>query len=515
MSSGNQVPTGLFPSTTTSSTDVLLPNGPGLSSTTDTTTTTSSSTTPTTTSTSTSSSTPVTSTVAPPTTTSSTTPVVPTSTVQPTTEVQVTITQSPSHTTSSATSLAASPTSTVVTKSGISPGILVGGILAVVIGVAGIVFGMVYFIRRNRKAGEDDFNPDEFRRQSVFLPNDDEAAGFGRSWNQGGARPPTMIEQKLSHNPASYAPPVPAHPYGYGAGYNQPSFSPGQVYTPTTPNSANPFFSPYDHSPMAYPTHQFYDGQGDGMSGHPSMVSSTVVVSRRGSAGSTNKPLPDIAVEGEYVDMSRSSVTPFQAAQYADISRHLNVAPPQGLALAAVSEEHDHILENDVADTVEPQGQHLAVEPIVNENVSPQSPFADPVMAEQQELQRLSERELTDSVLQPPPAAFASSPETRITSIPPMLPELTLQGRSFSPVTMEFPAPPSTIGRLEPQTSPLAAPPVVSSPVLPSPPPNAHLPDVPSSTRARASEPAMPSAKEAVAKRPETVYDDEDAYGGI
>lgn len=363
-----------------------------------------------------------------------------------------------------------------------------------------------------------------------MIPNDDDTSGFGRAWNQGGARPPTMIEQKLNHNPASYAPPMPAHPYGYGVGYNQPSFSPGQVYTPTSPNSANPFFSPYDHSPMAYPMHQeaFYDGQGNVISAHPSMVSSTVVVSRRGSAGS-NKPLPDIAVEGEYVDMSRSSVTPFQAAQYADISRHLNVAPPQGLPLTPVSEEHDHVPETPLPETPLPdvsvsshaaaalefQGQHLAVESTVHENAFPESPFADPVMAEQQQ-QRLSQRQSTNSVLQPPPAALASSPKARITSIPPMLPELTLQERSFSPVVMDFPVPPSTIGRPEPQTSPLASPPVVSSPSLPSPPPNVHLPDAPAPPRARTSEPAVPTPKEVPAtKRPETVYDDEDAYGGI
>nr|VWO98408.1 Cytochrome P450 monooxygenase AKT7 (EC (AK-toxin biosynthesis protein 7) [Ganoderma boninense] len=494
MSSWTKVPTAVVPPvitpSTTTSTAPLLTTGPAsVSSTTAILTTTSSSTVPTTTSTSTSSSTLVTPTVAPPTATSSTTPVVPTATVQPTTEVQVTVTQSQSHT-SSATSLAASPTTSTAPTSTVSTGVLIGGILAVVIAVAGIVFAVVYFIRRNRKAGEDDFNPDEFRRQSVFLPGDDDASGFGRTWNRGGARPPTMIEQKLSHNPVSYTPPVPVHPYSYGAAYNQPSYSPGQVYNPTTPNSSNPFFSPYDHSPMPYHAQHdaSYDRQGNVMSAHPSMASSTVVGSRRGSAGS-NKPLPDVAVEGQYVDMSRSSVTPFQAAQYADISRHLNVTPPQGLPLTPVSEEHipeTPLPEKDIADTLELQGQHLSVEPVMHENAFPESPFADPTMAEQQ--QRLSQRESTDSVLQPPPPAFASSPRTRITSIPPMLPELTLQERSFSPVAMDFPAPPSTFGRPEPQISPLAAAPA-----------------------------AVPSTKEvsAAAKRPETVYDDEDAYGGI
>ena len=100
-----------------------------------------------------------------------------------------------------------------------------------------------------------------------------------------------------------------------------------------------------------------------------------------------------------------------------------------------------------------------------------------------------------------------------------MLPELTIQERSFSPVTMEFPAPPSTIGRPEAFTSPLAAPAAVTSPDLhlPSPPPNAHLPDAPAPPRARASEPTPQpvTPAPAIAKRPETVYDDDDAYGGI
>ena len=349
------------------------------------------------------------------------------------------------------------------------------------------------------------------------------SGGMARAMSYNHARPPTMIEQRLANGPASYgAGSMASHPYGYGA-YNQGGFQPGQVvqaYTPTTANSANPFFNAYGDSPVGSPVSVApYDSQFDAhgnlnlIARHPSNGSSTVL-SRNTSVAS--KAVPDLPADQQhYVDMSRSSVTPFQAAQYVEISRALNTTPPHALPLAAVHEE-DMDYAQDVPlppakDTapldLQPQiifdtAQHLAVpgQPTPHESSFPESPFADPTMAAEQ-AQHTPRRPSEDSVLQPPAAAFAGAERERITSIPPTLPEIHLQERAFSPVTLDFPDAPASV---RPSPSPFS-----TAFSIPSPPPNAHFPESP------APAPAAGGASRAAAKRPEAVYDDEDAYGGM
>lgn len=121
-----------------------------------------------------------------------------------------------------------------------------------------------------------------------------------------------------------------------------------------------------------------------------------------------------------------------------------------------------------------------------------------------------------DGFPQPPSPAFSSS--TRITSTPPVLPEIHIQQRAFSPVSMEFPLVPNP-SRPAPAPSPLA-----SSYTLPAPPADAHITDKPAQ-QPKISQMVVDSAaaqlrpqKDEPTKRPDTVYtmyDDEDAYGGI
>ena len=356
-----------------------------------------------------------------------------------------------------------------------------------------------------------------------MLP-DDGPSGISRAMNysRNGARPPTMIEQKLAGGAVSFnnVPPMPTHPYGYGGAYE--SFSPGQVvtpYTPNTTNSANPFFSAYGDSPVGSPVSvpaydSAYDAQGNLVSRHQSVASSPAV-SRHTSVASRGAPEP--AADGQYVDMSRSSVTPFQAAQYAEISRHLNSTPPQPMPLTSVTEEFEHPQEIEVPahaqKPVQPlelqpsisfdEGARLTVQPTPREHSFPESPFADPSMIAAQS-QHIPQRDSADSMtLQPPPPVMAAA-KPRIPSIPPMLPEIHLQERSFSPVTMDFPIAPSSV---RPSPSLFS-----TSFDLPSPPPNAHFGE-PASPPPPAS-PAQARAAPA-SKRPETVYDEEDAYAGI
>jgi hypothetical protein len=75
----------------------------------------------------------------------------------------------------------------------------------------------------------------------------------------GSPRPPTMIERHLNNSPAMFSRQLtlpsmyPNNSYGnhYGAtGFTQPSFSPGDVVSPT---SANPYFSPYAQDILVSP----------------------------------------------------------------------------------------------------------------------------------------------------------------------------------------------------------------------------------------------------------------------
>lgn len=362
-----------------------------------------------------------------------------------------------------------------------------------------------------------------------MLP-DDGPSGISRAMNysRNGARPPTMIEQKLAGGAVSFntPPPMPNHPYGYGS---YQSFSPGQVmnpYTPTTSNSANPFFSPYGESPIGSPVSvpvydSHYDAQGNLVSRKTSLASMSVP-SRHTSIASkpAEEPSAHADVDGQYVDMSRGSVTPFQAAQYAEISRRLNTTPPQPLPLSSVNEEYEHAQEIEVSvQKVEPlelqptisfdEGHRLNVQPTPRENAFPESPFYDPSMAQEQ-TQYIPKRGSSDSMmLQPPEPA-----RPRIASIPPMLPEITLQERSFSPVTMDFPIAPSSVH--------MTPSPFTTSFAIPSPPPNAHFPESVEDVKRPVSPPAaqiaQPTLRQPPSKRPDTVYtiyDEEDAYAGI
>ncbi|KAI0364542.1 hypothetical protein BV20DRAFT_955993 [Pilatotrama ljubarskyi] len=450
----------------------------------------------------------------------------------------LTSTRSPTTTPVSSAAAAASPTATP--SSSVSTGVVIGGIVAAIIGVAGILFAVIYFIRRSRKSDEgddgNDFNAQAFRRQSVALRDDDvPVMSRAMTLNRGGAstpRPPTMIERKMASTPVAYpVPPVP-HPYGYAGAYGQPSFSPGQImtpgpYTPTTVNSAHPFFSPYGQSPIGSPVSvaaydSAYNADGHPISRQPSNGSSTVLSRQPSSAA---QPAVQATPETDYVDLNRSSVTPFQAAQYAEISRRLNTTPPQPLPASEVAEVAEEIEQDEPVPvppqkSVEPlelqpsisfdEPRHLAVQPTPREHSFPESPFADPTMSFHEEQMQHAPQARDSLFAEPQPPSPTFSSKSRITSTPPTLPEIQIQQRPFSPVSLDFPLVPSTP---HPVPSPLG-----STFSIPSPPPSAHFPE----TTAPAS--ATPTLRDHVvagapmAKRPDTVYtlyDEDDAYAGI
>lgn len=302
--------------------------------------------------------------------------------------------------------------------------------------------------------------------------------------------------------------------YGYDV---QGSFSPGQVIqmgdNPLSLNmngshAENPF-SPIGESPMtpmsantATPT-----------TAHPEQASlvrksSSVhpYVTRHANPGEFAPP------EQDYVDLSRSSVTPFQAAQYAEISRRLNTVPPQPMAtpvLASVAENMSYGNERSAppmpANTPPLDvGQNVSVGLVaaraIGEHSLPESPFADPTHTRTSAVD-------PDEVAMPQPPSPAFSSSSRVTSSPPVLPEINVPHRAFSPVQYDMSA------------SPRNPPSKLSNSV--TTPAAAHLAnhygtfaDVPKTPTAD-SPPVTPRHNVLEAKRPETFYDDEDAYGGI
>ncbi|OJT13500.1 hypothetical protein TRAPUB_9965 [Trametes pubescens] len=448
------------------------------------------------------------------------------------TEVTQTLTSTRPGSAAAASSAIVSPSASTTPTSTTSPGLVAGGIIAAVVGVAGILFAVVYFIRRSRKTSDDEddgneFNAQAFRRQSVVLQDDNypvmsRAMTVNRNGNT--PRPPTMIERKMANTPAPYDVPAMSHPYGYSGAYGQPSFAPGQImspgpYTPTSVNSTNPFFSPYGESPIGTPVsvaayNTAYTEDGHAISRQPSNGSSAILSRQPSSAALPTPP----SVEGaQYVDLSRSSVTPFQAAQYVEISRRLNTNPPQPLPASEVAEVAEELAEHDgTAPVLSPrpveplelqptlsfdEPRRFTVQPTPKESAFPESPFADPTMSfHEEQLQHAPER---DSFPMPPSPTYSS--KSRVTSKPPTLPEIQIQQRPFSPVSLDFP--------LVPSTPHVAPSPLGSTFSMPSPPADAHF-----------SEPASPATPVPrgqvvpMSKRPDTVYtlyDEDDAYAGI
>jgi hypothetical protein len=224
----------------------------------------------------------------------------------------------------------------------------------------------------------------------------------------------------------------------YNAGYNHPGFTPGQVISHHQPH-ADPRMQGFPMSPPMSPPMSV--NHGDFGAAQSSYLS---------RQPPTNGPAP-VDHSAGYVDLSRSSVTPYQAAQYEEIHRRLNMPPPEPVLGSLAEEEY-------------PPREPISKGP---------SPFADP----------------SEDVLPSPSPVHSNL--SRVDSTPPRLPELN---PPMTPVYGLFPIPAEVPHKqIE-----------VSSPNLPAAPAPAHV--------ARPN-PSIPNQK-----RPDTVYtiyDDEDAYGGI
>ncbi|KAI5123217.1 hypothetical protein M0805_003982 [Coniferiporia weirii] len=465
----------------------------------------------------------------------------------------------------SLTGTAASQTASTTT-SGVSTAGIIGIAAASIVGVAVLAGIIVFFFRRwSRRDGE--FSQADFRRQSVALRDDEPSSLYRGNSGGRGPRPPTMIERRnmagFTSQPMSA--PQPSYPFGSPSPFNDfaspqpsPSFGPGQIIPSFPPAhmegqaqyaNAAPFFNPSFQSPMGSPvTVASYGGAAFDAQGRlvrmPSNAA-TPTLSRGNSMAHPHHPgSPPLPEDAEYADLSRASVTPFQAAQYAAISKQLNIPPPMPLHQVTEGDEHEEY------------GQNL---PVYEDNSgSPMdlSPFDDP-----RSDVKHSFRDNAGDDLKPSrpssefhsvnPIALTREPSTRITSIPPTLPELQMIQRAFSPVDYNFPATPSPrsatfdapsmrnpAGAMQ-EPSPLgrASPKIDLPPLSPVP----HSPQraqfvsgveshahngretpveigfvAESGVVAPASKHAEPPRTQVSEKRrPETLYDDEDAYGGF
>ncbi|KAK7056415.1 hypothetical protein VNI00_002970 [Paramarasmius palmivorus] len=485
-------------------------------------------------------------------TTANTVPTVNTQAEVPTTQGRgpnTTFVTAPRAATSSVSSVSASETAEPASTG--NGGKIVGGIFGALGGLVAICVIIAFILRRWRKRLIDrdgaNFDAGTFRRSAVML-QDPQPESRGHS-----PRPPSIIERKMqTSTPMSfgtqYGRPGPQG-QGYGATqqyqqYQQPYYQQYPGMSP--PNSGNPLMapSPFSPGPVSPTTSQYGPAEYANLGPQPYLTRSNSA----GSQGSNNRlsnasvgmslhnphsPAPQYAAfadpgrlstpmpTGEYVDATRSSVTPFQEAQYVAISQQLNAVPPQGLNTPAVDAY------------VQSSGQPAqpASRPPTPPNKEGASPIKDTV--------RESVHSEFDTHALDFPAPPPSPGPNRMPSTPPTLPEIRVESRgsfntydfpasvssnSSTPVTAGFPSGVTAAngqalavtGTAFPTTpSPLASsfaidtpPNEPSSPVSPSSP---H----PSLLVAGGATPRPAAAPAADKKRPETVYDDDDAYGGI
>lgn len=341
--------------------------------------------------------------------------------------------------------------------------------------------------RRCRKRKDEEFDDEAFRRQSTMLPDDTPSPLYRGNSGGRGARPPTMIERHYAaygrNQPAPGGAFGQGQPYGSPNPYNDfqpdrpvsPSFNPGQIVSQPQAQYANvsPFYNPPMQSPVTNvpPYNSAYNAQGQ-------------LVNQ-----------PTVGGGDDYANLSRASVTPFQQAQYAAISRQLNITPPL------------------------PQPEIVAAAKLP-------SPFEDP----REDIAPARPSSEFDPARGAQVSTLAvDEPIPRINSVPPTI---DLPQRTFSPVTVAFPgsaAPSPMRGTFNDAGAPMD-PPLSPRSAAPQ---KGQIIDVPSRAydgretpvqieftgQTPASAPVAAAAVSGAPKdgkrRPDTMYDDEDAYGGI
>jgi hypothetical protein len=282
-------------------------------------------------------------------------------------------------------------------------------------------------------------------------------------------------------------------------------------------NSANPFMNaaPYQDSPFSpvspsrnAPAATFTRNFTPSIGTSPSHLSSAQAESE---AQYANYPSAANAAShqsiamptSDYIDLNRSSVTPFQAAQYVEISKTLNTTTPSGLPAATC----DEIIEGMKSEETEDDGVAPAV---------PEKDNVHRASATSEVSVRVEEFPV------PPSPVVSSSSRSRVDSMPPMLPEINIQSRNSFASSGGYDFPASIRGSTGTPLTPgfgaqtiLVDKPTNNFPVTPSPLATSFVMNESNGAGSEGKAPmGRPTSVEQV-KRPETVYDPEDAYGGF
>jgi hypothetical protein len=327
---------------------------------------------------------------------------------------------------------------------------------------------------------------------------------------------------------------------GVGAGYGnahdyslsrQPSFSPGQVMpsamSPPPSSTSTQFFTPYG---QATPTSSIYNEQAQ-LVRQPS--NGAAIHNQNGqpsNAAQRDMGRNSVGGNSHYVDLDRSSVTPFQAAQYAEISRKLNEVPPPLRAVNEADEQPaSHASDGGVMYAIQAGEAHTHLSiPFEGSNANPESPFTDPqVPAKAHHESRTVQGVDTQDFVVPPSPIYSLHSQTtsheRTPSSPPSLPEIHVPDRTFSPTSYDFPQTPSA----RPTPSPfhtnfsIPSPPIrekysegLAPKAAESAPPPAPAP-VQATTAGLAESEMNPKPASQRPSSTYTVYDEADAYGGF
>ncbi|KAJ7132264.1 hypothetical protein C8R44DRAFT_871242 [Mycena epipterygia] len=398
---------------------------------------------------------------------------------------------------------------------------VIGGVAGGVLGLAGLIFLVTFCLRRRRGSdGEDavNFDPGSFRRSAMLITEppthqDTVARGYNPP------APPAMMERRQiypqnpnynTHSPDGLSP-TSGNPLVFQAPFSpiSPTAASGNPlvfqapFSPISPSAASPV-SAYDHPwrPVPTPVLTRNTSASSASSAHEH-----VQHAQYPALPTPRNSLPVPQNETEYMDLERNSVTPFQAAQYVEISKRLNTEVPKGLDTPAVDEF--------VVSKMPAKDEDLPPLP-------PKDPFSDAAAANEEDEANLPMvQEL--SFPAPPSPVHTTSSRYRVDSTPPTLPEIIVQSRvSVTSAYLSEAGTPSASGFPGGQTllmnnhfteSPMGS----RFPVTPSPLASSFT--VPTPPAAATSFPAAAAQPRPDATQRQSVYtlygDPEDAYGGI
>ncbi|KAJ7643363.1 hypothetical protein DFH06DRAFT_1333614 [Mycena polygramma] len=398
--------------------------------------------------------------------------------------------------TASTPSASSSSTAVASTSNALVAPVL-GGVAGGIIGLAGLIFLLTFCLRRRRN-NEDavNFDPGAFRRSAVMLDdppthNDTVTRGYN---------PPPMMEQRRQ---MTY--PGPEH-YDVNINDSHSPTSGSQLvfqapFSPIAGGPASPV-SAYDHTGQSWGTpapvltrnisgSSAHEQQQPQYAQYPGAQYPSLPAGRTSHGN----------LAPQYVDMERTSVTPFQAEQYVEISKALNTEVPKGLDTPAVDE--------------------FVAEKMAKADLPPLPVKEDPFASQEDDEEEgsMEGEEVTLPMVQemsfpaPPSPVHTSASRYRVDSTPPMLPEIFLPRGSVSlsdagsstPTTPSFPGGQTLFMKAPGQDSPVGG----RFPVTPSPLASSFTVATPPAASAEKS--FLPQEPPAVQPRP----DAEEATVGV